>query len=412
MKKIIRIVQIPPEKGTLCRLKKTAFWQFLKRVGWVKSLYQMCQELNLYRKFKKFDHGGEFREYICKLPFEFAELTNSGELNVCCYLPSHIGNIGNVNRAPFKKVWNSYISRKLRGSMLDGTFSYCDKKKCRSMQNFDSNLVKKSEVQDPVLKEIIQKSSVTLTQGLKVLSLANDYSCNLECPSCREGMKKMGEDEVVRQTALFYSIMEEAGPKLELIHIAGDGDPFASRFYESIITKTDWKKYPNLKIRFQTNGIALTEKKWKGLPSEVKNRVVCIGISIDGATSATYEKLRLGGNFDNLIKNIEYLATMPDRKTFGITLNLNMIVQEENYREMIPLVLIGKKLGVDTISFTYLRNWGTYSDSEYARYAIQLPDHPDHSKLLEILKDPLLLDSSVDLGNLVHVAPKSLCVTT
>lgn len=164
--------------------------------------------------------------------------------------------------------------------------------------------------------------------------------------------------------------------------------------------------YPNLKIRFQTNGVALTEKKWVSLPSEVKKRVLDIGISIDGASPATYEKLRLGGKFESLVRNIEFLANMPDKKTYGINLNLNMIVQEQNYREIVQLVILGKRLGVDKVSFTYLRDWGTFPDGEYVRNAIHLPEHPDHSKLLEILKDPVLVDSAVDMGNLVHLMSK------
>ena len=118
------------------------------------------------------------------------------------------------------------------------------------------------------------------------------------------------------------------------------------------------------------------------------------------------EKLRLGGNFESLIRNIEFLANMPDKKALGINLNLNMIVQEQNYREIVQLVMLGKRLGVDKVSFTYLRDWGTFSEGEYARNAIHLPEHPDHSKLLGILKDPILLDSAVDMGNLVHLMPR------
>lgn len=400
MKKQIVIVQLPVRKGFVQQLKGLPAVQRLKKIAIVRWLHGLYQESKFHLTFKKYNHGNEFNDYICKLPFEYAELTSSGTIDVCCYLPK---NIGNINWKPFKSVWNSYFSRKLRKSMLDGSFCYCDKKKCRSMQQHDFQLVKKNEVQDARLKEIIQKSSVVLDSDLKILSLGNDYTCNLECPSCRTGMRRMSKDEILHQEELYHSIMDEVGPKLELIHIAGDGDPFASQFYNSVITKTNWEKYPNLKIRFQTNGVALTKKKWNGLPGEVKRRVLEIGISIDGATSATYEKLRLGGKFDNLIRNIEFLANMPDKIALGIKLNLNMIVQEQNYREIVPFVMLGKRLGVDMVSFTYIRDWGTFPDGEYERNAVHLPGHPDHSKLLEILQDPVLLDAAIDMGNLVHL---------
>jgi MoaA/NifB/PqqE/SkfB family radical SAM enzyme len=401
MKKHIVIVELPKRKSLIQRLKKAPVVQRFKKIRFVQRLHALYRELRFDLTFKKFDHGAEFNGYICKLPFEYAELTSTGDISVCCYLPK---TIGNVNRSPFQKVWNSFFSKQLRASMLDGSFSYCDKTKCRSMQHFDSNLIKKSEIQDQRLRKIVSESSVTLGADLKTLSLGNDYSCNLKCPSCRTGMRKMDKDEVSHQIQAFYSIMQIVGPKLELIHIAGDGDPFASRFYEYVITKTNWSQYPNLKIGFQTNGVALTEKKWQNLPAEVKNRVVYIGISIDGATPATYEKLRLGGKFERLVENVEYLANMPDKKALGISMNLNMIVQEQNFREMVPLVELGKKNGVDKIGFTYLRDWGTFAPGEYERNAVQLPEHPDHFELLEILKNPVFDDPTVDLGNLAHLA--------
>ena len=271
------------------------------------------------------------------------------------------------------------------------------------MQNLNANLVKKEKVQDQWLKKIIKNESVNLDAELKTLSLGMDYSCNLECPSCRTGKRVMGEDEVSSQLAKFNSIIQEIGPTLELIHIAGDGDPFASRVYRSILFDTEWERYPNLTIGIQTNGVPLTEKAWKALPFIVKSKIKYIGISIDGATAPTYEKLRLGGKFDRLVRNLEFLSRMPERKTYRISLNLNMIVQADNYQEMIPLIEMGKRIGVDKIGFTYMYNWGTFEQGEYENKAIILNNHPAHSKLLAILKDPIFDDSSIDMGNLAYL---------
>lgn len=142
------------------------------------------------------------------------------------------------------------------------------------------------------------------------------------------------------------------------------------------------------KIGFQTNGIALTEKKWNSLPEIVRSRCAHVGISIDGATAPTYERLRLGGKFESLMKNISYLATMPDKKKYGFPFNLNMIVQVQNYQEIVKLVDLGKAYGVDNVSFTYIRDWGTSPQGEYERQAVHLPSHPEHGKLRELLTNP------------------------
>lgn len=108
MQKQIVMVQLPMRKGVVQRLKKTALVQHLKKTAAVQRLHSLYHEFKFYLTFKKYNHGNEFHDYVCKLPFEYAEITSSGDISVCCYLPK---NIGNVNRAPFKKVWNSYFSK-------------------------------------------------------------------------------------------------------------------------------------------------------------------------------------------------------------------------------------------------------------------------------------------------------------
>lgn len=364
--------------------------------------YAFYDQIKFELNFKKFNHGDEFKDYVCTLPFEYGELTNSGDISVCCYLPK---NIGNVPKQGFKGVWNSYNSKKLRKSMLNGSFAYCDKKRCRSMQYKSANVVKKDQIQDARLKNIVEKSLINLNSDLKILSLGNDYSCNLECPSCRSEVRLMNKSEVDEQIKRFNTLMSELGPSLSLIHIAGDGDPFASQFYHHILSNTDWDKFPLLKIRFQTNGNALTPKKWNSLSASVKGKVTEIGISIDGASPDTYNRLRLGGDFNDLVENIKYLSSMPERVRQGIRLNLNMIVQNGNYKEMLPLINLGELWGVDLISFTYLSNWGTFAEDVYLNEAVHLPSHPDHSEFLKILNHPKFKEQHVDLGNLTYLTP-------
>jgi len=395
------IVPVQQRETLIQRIRKTKLVQKLKTKAFVQRGLSLMREARFHLTFKGFDHGNEFHGYVCRLPFEYAELTSSGEISVCCYLPK---NLGNVNRKPFRKVWNSYFARKLRASMLDGSFRYCDKTLCRSMQSFDANLVRVADIEDARLKEITDGMEVSLKGNLKTLSLGNDYTCNLKCPSCRIGMRKMGPGEIKDQWTRYEDIMATVGPQLDVIHISGDGDAFSSIFYDQVIRRTDWARYPNLKIGFQTNGIALTEKKWNSLPEIVRSRCVYVGISIDGATAPTYERLRLGGKFESLMKNISYLATMPDKKKYGFPLNLNMIVQVQNYREIVKLVELGKAYGVDNVSFTYIRDWGTFPHGEYERQAVHLPSHPEHGKLRELLTDPVLHTPYVDLGNLAHLS--------
>jgi MoaA/NifB/PqqE/SkfB family radical SAM enzyme len=265
------------------------------------------------------------------------------------------------------------------------------------MQYKGGNLIKKTEYQRE------DRLKLNLDSNLKILSLGNDYSCNLKCPSCRSDTLKMSIAEIQEQLNRFNKLIDSIGSELKLIHIAGDGDPFASQFYHQIIAKTNWVRFPNLSIRFQTNGNALTPKKWDVLPAIVKKKTIEIGISIDGASKGTYEKLRLGGDFGDVMNNLSFLSPVPEVKRGDIKLNINMIVQVDNFREIINFIEMGQRFSVHTTSFTYLRNWGTFSDFEYKSKAVHLSSHPLHNELLDLLKNPLVHNSNVDLGNLSHL---------
>jgi hypothetical protein len=77
-----------------------------------------------------------------------------------------------------------------------------------------------------------------------------------------------------------------------------------------------------------------------------------------------------------------------------------MVVQENNFFEMPDFIKLGKRLNVDTVFFTQLVNWGTFSDEEFRLRAIHLPAHPRHSEFASLLNDKIFNEPIVHLGNL------------
>jgi len=70
--------------------------------------------------------------------------------------------------------------------------------------------------------------------------------------------------------------------------------------------------------------------------------------------------------------------------------------------EMPDFVSLGKRLGFDTVYFSQLANWGTYSEEELSNRAIHLPTHPRHSEFVDSLRDEIFDESLVNLGNLTE----------
>ena len=126
-------------------------------------------------------------------------------------------------------------------------------------------------------------------------------------------------------------------------------------------------------------------------------------VSIDAATKDTYERIRRNGNFEQLQKNMEFAASL--RKEGRLRyFRMNFVVQAENYREMVPFVKWGERLGVDEVFFTKILNWGTYTEEEFARISMMEKDGITPKKeLKEVLEDPVMRSSSIaDLGTIQY----------
>jgi hypothetical protein len=65
-------------------------------------------------------------------------------------------------------------------------------------------------------------------------------------------------------------------------------------------------------------------------------------------------------------------------------------VQDNNFREIIPLVRMAFNHGVTWISITALRNWGTYTPEEYQQRAVHLPEHPNYAEFKEVITNHTL----------------------
>lgn len=82
---------------------------------------------------------------------------------------------------------------------------------------------------------------------------------------------------------------------------------------------------------------------------------------------------------------------------------MNFVVQRENYKEMVPFVEWGQKLGVDEVFFTKILNWGTYTEEEF--YGISMMEQDGvtpKTELKEVLEDSMMKSDIVDLGTIQY----------
>jgi hypothetical protein len=149
--------------------------------------------------------------------------------------------------------------------------------------------------------------------------------------------------------------------------------------------------FPRLRrIHLHSNGQLWDEAHWAALAA-VQPLVKSAEISVDAASAGTYARTR-GGDFDRLLENLAFVATLP------LSLTLSCVVQADNYRELPAFAALARRFGTRAY-LSQLVNWGTFSGEEFRWRAVHRREHPEHEDLLAVLR-PLAAAADVDLGNL------------
>ena len=347
--------------------------------------------------FNNSAHKNQLNKITCRTPFNEFHIYMEGKVSNCCFswLPTHVGNI---NEQTLLEIINNETSRKIRNSVLNGGFKYCNTDNCPYLNEY----LQTGKISHQ--SRLVDRDSFVDNSKELLLFLDYDQSCNLYCESCRsdrilfnyetapEHLKKTHEN-VVKQ------IYELAQSNYNLtVQMCGSGDVFASSLYWKFLKELP----PNFPLLLQiiTNGILLTEDRLNYPYIEYLNH---ISISIDAATETTYETVRRGGKFNVIKKNLEMLGQAIQAKKFKKLENVEIIfvVQQENFHEM-PLFVdwITQFKSFNRIWFNLIADWGHLTPERFAQKAIWKTEHPQHQEFLKVLTHPNLKNPRVYLGNL------------
>lgn len=333
---------------------------------------------------------------FCSKPFNRMHISVSGEVFFCCSAWLNLP-IGNIFKNQFEHIWNSRIAKKIRKSILNGSFKFCNKDICPHMVSGAIT----QEVKNKEFLDIIREKRITLNKGPRLISLNYDYSCNLYCESCRDSVKMIDKDRQEELIQFQNSFLKsDLFKNAKRITVSGTGEVFASKVYLDLFNKIKSSEHPDLKIILRTNGLLLTPENWERL-NNIHYAIDLISISIDAATEKTYRKLRRGGNFNKLLDNLGFLKEL--KKKYNFEIKLNFVVQKSNYLEMPEFVTLAKKYDCDRIAFSKILNLGTYISEEYKNSAVHRPDNPEFSQLKTIINSSILKDPIVNLRNLSNL---------
>jgi molybdenum cofactor biosynthesis enzyme MoaA len=275
----------------------------------------------------------------CPRPYDTLLIDKNGSCYACectSWLPQ---SVGNLQLRSLDEIINSEMRQHLQGSIADGTYRFCNEHQCSYL-----------------------KSGVILhgqPERIQHLRLAIDDSCNLRCPSCRKSM-------IFHKEGSAYNLGIRLADKINdwlynynhpiQVHIGSDGDPFASHVYRHFMEQTPERD--NIKYSILTNGLMF--KEFHQTVPHIINNLKELGVSIDGATKETYEKLRIGGRWEKITEALQCISELRKKKDFRFI--LHFVVQKDNYHEMENIIELGEQYGADRVWLNKIEDWGTIDD--------------------------------------------------
>ena len=186
--------------------------------------------------------------------------------------------------------------------------------------------------------------------------------CNFRCVMCYQADKSFSSKSKGfmghMNMDLFKKCIDQVEGNVEAITFASRGEPTLN---QKIIDMINYASNKFLALKINTNASMLNERL---IHSLLSSDIQTIVFSIDAKDKESYEKIRVNGNFDKTIKNLELFNSIRDKeynredkivRISGVKIN-----KEQNVTDM------KKKWGniADIVAFTNYTPWESSYDNE------------------------------------------------
>lgn len=175
--------------------------------------------------------------------------------------------------------------------------------------------------------------------------------CNFKCTMCQ-----VSEWKGARAADMSYEQLTELyaqNPMFTEIKLHGMGEPFLHKRFTDMVAFLSEK---DIWVRTSTNGSLLHKNEnYKKLIDAEIGEVQC---SLDGATADVYQSIRVGGNFEEVVKNFTLLNKYANQKD-RLYSRMWVVIQKNNRHQLLDFVEIARKMEFRRVSFSIsLNDWG------------------------------------------------------
>jgi sulfatase maturation enzyme AslB (radical SAM superfamily) len=342
---------------------------------------------------KKFP-SKNLKGHYCLSPFINIHVSVNGDVHLCPCPGWGDTRIGNILTETLDQMLSSEQAQNIRQSIIDGTYDYCNENQCALIINNSLNTA--DTVPPNVARQI--KDSRLYDMPYEIM-FQGDLTCNLSCPSCRTQVIKVNQEDLVKHENIGRRIFQNifSKPSNQRIHLvtSGSGEVFASPTIQSFLGQLNLKDFPNIAISLHSNGL-MAEKNWHRI-EHIESAIDVMTVSIDAARVDTYEKIRRGGKWADILKSLEFLQHK--KHILGFKFNTRMIVQQSNFQEVLEFYELCKSYSVDRVEYSRLVNWNTWPRNEFKIHDVFDLAHPERSQALELIDQVKQLPNTWFEGN-------------
>ena len=191
--------------------------------------------------------------------------------------------------------------------------------------------------------------------------------CNLQCPLCPSGNGTLKRAKGYMDLDVFKKIINDIEKTAFMVVLWNQGEPYLNKDFSKMV------KYASDRGLFtlvSTNGNIDYEAE-----EIVKSGLDSMIVSLDGTTQETYNKYRVNGKLNTVIKGVkEIVAAKKKLKRSNPLLRWQFLVMKHNEHEIEEIKLLAKELEVDNLE---LKSIQIYSKEDIEKY---LPTNPKYRR--------------------------------
>ena len=182
------------------------------------------------------------------------------------------------------------------------------------------------------------------------IHLETTTQCSLACTMCPRTLalsraNSQNKNHWHRNLSLeqFSAVLHQFD-RLRCIRLHGLGEPLMN---PDLIAMVSLASAQRIEVEFTTNAVLLSPAISKNL---IQSGLSHLTVSLDGATAGTYEKIRVGAQFDTVVENVRRLVeTRAQLNKRHPILSINMVIARENLHELHDLLRLAKNLGATEV---------------------------------------------------------------